>query len=39
MSGFLFRLGHASAGHPWRVIAAWIVVAAVGPHAQLVRGW
>ena len=27
MSGFLFRLGHASARHPWRVIAAWIVVA------------
>ena len=27
MSGFLYRLGRASAGHPWRVIAAWIVVA------------
>ena len=27
MSGFLYRLGHASARHPWRVIAAWIVVA------------
>ena len=27
MSDFLYRFGHAAAQRPWRVIAAWIVVA------------
>jgi len=27
MSEFLYRLGHAAARRPWRVIASWIVVA------------
>ena len=27
MSDFLYRLGHTAAQRPWRVIAAWIVVA------------
>jgi putative drug exporter of the RND superfamily len=30
MSGFLYRLGHGSAAHPWRTICAWLgVVVAV----------
>ena len=28
MSRFLYRLGGAAAGHPWRTISAWVLVAA-----------
>jgi RND superfamily putative drug exporter len=37
MSSFLFKLGQRCARHPWRVLAAWLAVAAVviGVNAQL----
>ncbi len=27
MSGFLYRLGHGAAAHPWRTICAWVAIA------------
>ena len=27
MSRFLFRIGHFAGSHPWRVLAAWAVIA------------
>ena len=27
MSTLLFKLGHLASRHPWRVVAAWLVVA------------
>src|SRR5690606_38351745 len=29
MSRFLFRLGHSSARHPWRVVLLWVLAAGV----------
>ena len=29
MSRLLYRLGHGSAAHPWRTIAAWLGVAVI----------
>ena len=37
MSRFLYRLGHGSAAHPWRTIAAWVLVAASVVGALLPR--